>query len=133
MLVIAGLVDIAALAYSLSQGTNDPAGWGLFALASGALVFRGSLLAAFVVRWVACLALAASTALLLGMPMMQPFSLTFTQLRLNQGPDLDSVAITAAVLALLAWLMWQLGRAPIRAAAAAASAPACPPPTTITS
>ncbi|HNM38874.1 MAG TPA: hypothetical protein PKI72_01260 [Giesbergeria sp.] len=123
VLVIAGLVDIAALAYSLSQGTNYPAGWGLFALASGALVFRGSLLAAFVVRWVACLALAASTALLLGMPMMQPFSLTFTQLRLNQGPALESVAITAAVLALLAWLVWQLGRAPIRAARHSAGLP----------
>jgi hypothetical protein len=123
VLVIAGLVDIAALAYSLSQGTDYPAGWGLFALASGALVFRGSLLAAFVVRWVACLALAASMALLLGMPMMQPFSLTFTQLRLNQGPTLDTVAITTAVLALLAWLVWQLGRAPIRAARQSAGLP----------
>lgn len=116
VLIIVGLLDFTALAYSLRQGTDYPPGWGLFALASGALVFRGSLRAALVVRWVACLALAAGTALLLGLPMVQPFSLTFTQLRLNQGPAPDMVASVTAVLALLAWLVWQLGREPLRAA-----------------
>lgn len=123
VLIIAGLVDTAALAYSLRQGTYYPPGWGVFALASGVLVFRGSLRAALVVRWVACLALAAGTALLLCLPMMQPFSLTFTQLRLNQGPALDMVALGAAVLALLAWLVWQLGREPLRAARSQAGLP----------
>lgn len=116
VLLAVGLADLAALAYSLVNGIDYVSGFNLFAVACGILLLRGSLVAASVVRWVACFALAASVTLLLGLPMMQPFSLTFTQLRLNQGPSLGAAVLATAVVALLAWLVWQFGRAPIRAA-----------------
>lgn len=123
VLLAVGLIDIAALAYCLANGIDYLSGFNLFAVASGILLLRGSLLAASVVRWIAAFMLAGSVALLLGLPMMQPFSLTFTQLRLNQGPSLDTVALVTAVVLLLAWLVWQLGRKPIGAARARAGLP----------
>lgn len=116
VLLAVGLIDLAALVYCLANGIEYLSGFNLFAVASGILLLRGSLLAASVVRWMASFMLAGSVALLLALPVMQPFSLTFTQLRLNQGPSLGTVALTAAVVVLLAWLVWQLGRAPIAAA-----------------
>lgn len=116
VLLVAGLADLAALAYCLANGIHYVSGFNLAAVMGGILLLRGSLLAASVVRWMASFLLAGGVALLLALPMMQPFSLTFAQLRLNQGPSLPTVALVAVAVLLLAWLVWQLGRAPVRAA-----------------
>ena len=111
---IVGLIALAAL--GVRAGMAYALGPGLLALAAGGLLWRGSLRAALWVRWCAVLLLAAGLSLLFFLPMMQPFSLTFAQLRLGQGPS--PLWLLGAVLAvlLLAWLVWQLGRAPVRAA-----------------
>ena len=117
VLLAAGLITLAALALESFQGMAAfTAGPGLVAVVAGVGLWRGNLRAALGVRWLAAFLLAAGLSLLFFLPLMQPFSLTFAQLRLGQGPSLSLLA--AAVLGVLGlgWIVWQLGRAPIDAA-----------------
>ena len=117
VLLAAGLITLAALALESFQGMAAfTAGPGLVAVVAGVGLWRGNLRAALGVRWLAAFLLAAGLSLLFFLPLMQPFSLTFAQLRLGQGPSLS--LLVAAVLGVLGlgWIVWQLGRAPIDAA-----------------
>ena len=117
VLLAAGLITLAALALESFHGMAAfTAGPGLVAVVAGVGLWRGNLRAALGVRWLAAFLLAAGLSLLFFLPLMQPFSLTFAQLRLGQGPSLSLLA--AAVLGVLGlgWIVWQLGRAPIDAA-----------------
>lgn len=116
VLLIAGLLPLAALGLGPRAGMAALAGPGLVAAAAGAGLWRGRLGAAQWVRWCAVLLLAAGLSLLFFLPLMQPFSLTFAQLRLGQGPSPTLLAGALLGVALLAWIVWQLGRAPIHAA-----------------
>ena len=53
VLLAAGLIDLAALAYSLAQGQAYASGFNLFAVVAGVFMLRGSLQAALVARWFA--------------------------------------------------------------------------------
>ena len=120
-LLAAGLIDLAALTYSFVEGLAYVSGLNLFGVVAGVFLLRGSLQAALVVRWLAVWLLAALLATVFVFPFLQPFSLTFAQLRLGMGPTPMSIGLTVLVVALLAWLVWQLGREPVRAARAARS------------
>ena len=121
VLLVAGLLDLAALTYSFVQGQAYVSGLNLFGVVAGVFLLRGSLQAALVVRWLAVWLLAALLATVFVFPFLQPFSLTFAQLRLGRGPEPVSVALAVLAMALLGWLVWQLGREPVRAARAARS------------
>lgn len=116
VLLIAGLVDLAALTYSFVQGQAYVSGLNLFGVVAGVFLLRGSLQAALVVRWLAVWLLAALLATVFVFPFLQPFSLTFAQLRLGLGPEPVSVGLAVLGTAVLIWLIWQLGRAPVIAA-----------------
>lgn len=114
VLLAAGLITLAALALDMFQGMAAfIAGPSLVAVVGGVGLWRGSLRAALGVRWVAAFLLAAGLGLLFFLPLMQPFSLTFAQLRLGQGPSLSLLAAAVLGVLWLAWVVWQLGRAPI--------------------
>lgn len=116
VLLAVGLIPLAALGWGLFPGMVYTGGLGLGAVVAGILVWRGSLRMALWMRWCAALLLAAGLSLLFFLPLMQPFSLTFAQLRLGQGPSPFWLAGAVLGVGLLAWLVWQLGHAPIRAA-----------------
>jgi len=120
VLLALGLIPLAALAYGLHLGLGYPIVLSLGPMLAGVFLWRGSLRAALWVRWCAVLLLAAGLGLLFFLPLMQPFSLTFTQLRLGQGPSWTLLVGASLGLLLLAWIVWQLGRAPIHAARAGA-------------
>ena len=119
VLLLAGLLDLAALTYSVLQGQAYVSGLNLFGVVAGVFLLRGSLQAALVVRWLAVWLLAALLATVFVFPFLQPFSLTFAQLRLGMGPEPISIGLAVLALVLLVWLVWQLGREPVRAARAA--------------
>lgn len=118
VLLAVGLLDLAALAYSFVQGIAYVSGFNLFGVVAGAFLLRGSLQAALVVRWLAVWMLTALLSTVFVWPFLQPFSLTFAQLRLGMGPEPVSVGLGMLVAALLGWLVWQMGREPVRAARA---------------
>ncbi len=117
-LLVAGLVDLAVLTYSFVQGQAYVSGLNLFGVVAGVFLLRGSLQAALVVRWLAVWLLATLLATVFVFPFLQPFSLTFAQLRLGMGPAPLTLGLAVVGTALLIWLIWQLGRAPVRAARA---------------
>lgn len=116
VLCAAGLAALAATVFGLASRMAYAPGLGLLAVVAGVFLLRGSLRAAALVRWCAVFLLAGSVALLFFLPFMQPFSLTFAQLRLHQGPSWSMVAGVALGVGLAGWIAWALGREPIRAA-----------------
>lgn len=120
VMLAVGLLGLAALGLGPVPGLAYAAGLGLASVAAGAWLLRGSPRAAMWVRWCAVLLLAAGLSLLFFLPLTQPFSLTFAQLRIGQGPSLSLLTGVLLLLALLAWIVWQLGRAPAHAACGAA-------------
>lgn len=120
VLLVVGLIDIAVMIYCIVNGISYSSSFNIFAVIAGIFLLRGSLRAASVVRWFAVLMLAAFVALLIAWPFMQPLGLTLTQLRLNPGGSIATVALMAFVLGLLFWLARELGQEPIQTARASA-------------
>jgi len=114
VLIIAGLLDIGVLIYCVANHISYTSSLHLFAVISGIFLLRGSLRAATVVRWLAIFALAACSALLVAWPLLQPFSLTLLELRLNPRGAAISVLYAALFLGLLFWIAKELGSAPIQ-------------------
>ena len=120
VLLIVGLIDIAAMIYCIANGISYSSSFNIFAVIAGIFLLRGSLRAASVVRWFAVFMFAAFVALLIAWPFMQPLDLTLTQFRLNPGASVATVALIAFVLGLLFWLARELGHELIQAARAVA-------------
>ena len=120
VLLIVGLIDIAAMIYCIANGISYSSSFNIFAVIAGIFLLRGSLRAASVVRWFAVFMFAAFVALLIAWPFMQPLDLTLTQFRLNPAASVATVALIAFVLGLLFWLARELGHEPIQAARASA-------------
>ena len=116
VLLVVGLVDIAVMIYCIAKGIPYSSSFNIFAVIAGVFLLRGSLRAASVVRWFAVFMLTAFFAFLIAWPFMQPLDLTLTQLRLNPGASVATVALMAFVLGLLFWVVRELGREPIQAA-----------------
>lgn len=114
VLLVASAVALALAALG-GLGAAGLVAAGLPVLGAGALL-RGSLRAAGVVRWGAVFALGACGALLYVVPFLQPFSLTFAQLRVGMVPPWPLLALYALVAVVSAVLAGLLGRAPVRAA-----------------
>ncbi|MCH7342572.1 hypothetical protein LZ017_04165 [Pelomonas sp. CA6] len=120
VLVAVGLVDMAAVAYCIVNGISYVSRFNVFAVLAGVFLLRGSLKAASVIRWLAVFMLATLAAAVVMWPFMQPMSLTRAQLRLDTWTILGTGVVWALAIALLVWVVRELGREPVRAARAAA-------------
>lgn len=123
VLIGLGLVDVAVLIYGAVAGTSWSSGLGFFAIAAGFFVMRGSLRVASVVRWAATFAASAGMALVGVWPWVQPLELTLTLARLNPWTVTVAAAVFAVLLAVLVWVVRQLGRMEVLQARAAAGRP----------
>lgn len=120
VLLIVGSIDIAVMIYCIANHIPYSSSFNIFAVVAGAFLLRGSLRAASIVRWFAVFLLAAFLALLLAWPLVQPFALTLTQIRLNPGTSFAKLAFVAFALGLLVWVIGELGRESVKAACARA-------------
>jgi len=82
----------------------------------GILLVRGSLRTAATVRWFGIFFLAASSAMLIAWPTLQPIDLTLTEIRLNPGGSVGYAAFLILIFALLCWVVTELGRDPVQMA-----------------
>jgi hypothetical protein len=88
--------------------------------AAGVFLLLGGVRAALWVRMFAVFLLAASVSTLMAAPLFQPLDLTITEIRLDPGDFAFGAALVAVVLALLVWVMLELGRQTIQDAIASA-------------
>lgn len=123
VLLAVGVLDFAWMIYSVISGQTSSLKINVFAILAAIFLLRGSLRAASVVRWVSVFGLFAMAVSLVALPLMQPWDLLITQLRLDPLPLLAGVSFTLACIGLLAWFQKQLGSAPVLAARAAAGRP----------
>ncbi len=123
VLMTLGVVDVAVLVYSAVTGASWSSGLGFFAIAAGFFVMRGSLRVASAVRWAATFVASAGVALVGVWPWVQPLDLTLTLARLNPWAVALAAAVFATLLAVLVWVVVQLGRAAVLQARAAAGRP----------
>lgn len=120
VLLVAGLIDVAAMIYCIAKGISYSSSINIFAIIAGIFLLRGSLRAASLVRWFAVFMLAAILALVVAWPFLQPIGLTLTQARLNPGLAIAVAALVALLLVLLFWVSRELGSEPVLTARAAA-------------
>lgn len=120
LLLVVGLIDIAVMIYCIANRISYSSSFNIFAVVAGIFLLRGSLRAASIVHWFAVFMLAAFVTLLLAWPVIQPFALTLTQIRLNPGMSFATFVFMVFVLGFLGWLIRELGREPVMAARASA-------------
>jgi hypothetical protein len=120
VLLAVGLIDIAVMAYCITNRIAYSSSLNIFAVVAGIFLMLGNLRAASIVRWFAVFMLAALVALCMAWPFLQPVDLTLTQVRLRPVASVATVALLAFVVALLFWVARELGRAPVQAARVAA-------------
>ena len=120
VLIVVGALDIAVMVYCIIRGVSYSSSLNVFAVVAGVFLVRGSLAAAGLVRWFSAFLLAGLCALALAWPVVQPFDLTLTQIRLDPTAAALSALVLVALGCLFLWLQRQLGRPPVLAAAEAA-------------
>jgi hypothetical protein len=112
VLVIIGLIDIGVMIYCITNRISYSSSL-VLAVIAGVPLMRGNLRVASYVRWFSTFFLSAIVSMLFAWPFIQPFNLTFTQIRLNPGYAFISLAYVAFVLCFLFWVSIQLGSQPI--------------------
>lgn len=108
-----GFFDIGVMIYCIANGVSYSSSFNIFAVIAGFLLFRGGLRTATYVRWYSTFILSAAISLLVAFPLMQPPSLTLTQIQLNLGMAFIGVVVMLTMLWFLFWLSNELGRQPI--------------------
>lgn len=116
VLLIVGLLDIGIMIYCAVNRISYSSSFNIFAVIAGIFLLRGSLRAASIVRWFAAFMLAALLCLPLVWPLIQPLGLTMTQFRLSPWSFLSIGAPAVVLLALLVWVVRELGQEPVLAA-----------------
>lgn len=116
VLLAIGVIDIAYMVYCIVNRISYSSSFNIFAVIAGAFLLRCSLRAATIVRWFAAFMLSAMVCMSLAFPVIQPWGLTVTQMRLDPMGMAQLMVITVLVVALLFWLVRELGREPVRAA-----------------
>ena len=116
VLVIIGVLDIAAMIYCITHGISYSSSLNIFAVIAGVFLIRGSLIAAGIVRWFSVFLLSAFGSMLLAWPAIQPPSLTATMIRLNPGGAVIGALFVIGLLILFFWLQRELGGPSIQGA-----------------
>lgn len=120
ILLLIGLIDIVVMIYCIVNHISYSSSFNIYAVIAGLFLLCGSLRAASVVRWFSVLIFAASITLLTIWPLIQPFDLIMTQIHLNPIDSLATAAFMIFFLALLLWIIKELGCETVQTARAKA-------------
>lgn len=115
VLLVAGALDIAYLAWCLSIGASHSYSMTIPAVIAGVLLMRGSLKTVVALIWIAGILLPMAIASG-AMSLMQPLDLTLTQVRLAPAAHFGAALPLVLFCGLLYWLLQQLARQPVQAA-----------------
>jgi len=116
VLIVVGLIDIAVMVYSVASGVSYSSSFNIFAVVAGIFLLRGSLRAASIIRLFATFLLTIFVLVPLVVLLLQPFDLTVTQMRLEPVTFLTAAVTLVVVIALLLWVVRELGRESVQTA-----------------
>lgn len=127
-LIVFGLIDIAFMIYTVSEGRSYSSSFNVFAVIAGIFLFRGSLAAArLVTRFSAFMLAAFFGAIFLLLPFLQPPGLMLIQARLDPVATLSAWLIAIVGLTLIAWTYRQLRSVAVLEALKTSGRPTSPP------
>ncbi len=110
-LLIVGIIDIAVMVYCYLNEITYASSFFIFALIAGALLVRGGVKTARVVRWLSAFFAMAFIGLLIAMPVTLPFDLLLTQLKLDALSIVGPLALGFIIVGVLIWVHLQLNSA----------------------
>jgi hypothetical protein len=116
VVIMIGLADIGVMVYCIVNKISYSSSLNVCAVVAGVLLVRGNLRAASTVRWFGVFLLSACIAVLFASPAIQPIDLTVTEMRLHPSAFVAGLASTAFMVALMFWVIKELGRESVKAA-----------------
>ena len=109
-LTVVGLCDISIMIYCIINRISYSSSLNIFAVIAGIFLWRGSLRAAVIVRWIAALILGAFGALALAWPFIEPIDLLFVRFNLDPLGYLEAIALLLGILVFFYWINRELRR-----------------------
>ena len=94
VLLVIGIIDIGALIYCIANKISYSSSFNIFAVIAGALLMKGSVKTARVVRWFTSFFVIAFVCMLFLIPAVIPIQLLITQIKLNPAGMLGSYAFS---------------------------------------
>ncbi len=127
VLIVVGILDIAYMAYCISQSQDQSysSSLNILAVVAGVFLLRGNLRSVSIVTWYAAFTIAkfVSTIFIL-LPFSKPAELWATEFRLDPVGLSVSLLVKTAEIALLFWVYTQLRAAPVVSASLKSGHPA---------
>lgn len=108
VLLFIGIIDIAVMAYCITNQISYSSSFNIFAVIAGALLMKGSIKTARVVRWFSAFFLVLFIGMLFLFPITMPVQLLITQMKLNPAGMLGSHAFSVLGIGILIWVYKQL-------------------------
>ena len=108
VLLIIGIIDIGVMAYCIANKISYSSSFNIFAVIAGALLMKGGIKTARVVRWFSAFFVIAFIGMLFLFPITMPLQLLATQIKLNPAGMLGSYAFLIIFIGVLIWVYKQL-------------------------
>jgi len=118
VLIVVGLLDIAFMVYCIANRLSYSSSFNVFAVIAGVFLLRGSLKTASLVRWFAVFMLVGCVSLLVIALFIAPFGLIRVWIGLRPLSAVSVLGLPSLLIALLYWLVKELGSPAVLAAIA---------------
>jgi hypothetical protein len=128
VLIAVGLADIGYMIYCIVHSQSYSSSLNIFAVIGGVFLLRANLFAVRIVTWLAAFMLTVFAAAIILIPFLKPIDLWRAELRQQPALPFAFGGVVAVVLiAVIAWVYWQLRSDAVLAARAAAGGTVAPP------
>jgi hypothetical protein len=108
VLLVIGIIDIGLMVYCIANRINYSSSFNIFAVIGGALLIKGGVKTARVVRWFSAFFVMAFIGMLFISPITMPVQLLITQIKLNPAATLGAHAFSLVFIGMLIWVYKQL-------------------------
>ncbi len=108
VLLIVGVIDIGVMAYCIANKISYSSCFNIFAVITGALLMKGGIKTARLVRWFSAFFIIAFIGMLFLFPLTVPLQLIIIQVKLNPAGMLGSYAFSIVFIGVLIWVYKQL-------------------------
>jgi len=108
VLLVIGIIDIAVMAYCISNEISYSSSFNIFAVIAGIFLIKGSVKTARVVRWFSAFFIITFVVMIFLYPVIMPLELLVTRAKLNTASMLGSFSFSIIFMGVLLWLYKEL-------------------------